>query len=68
MTGNLDEARLLLITVANSFDGTFDANFTSFFGILSVPDAFLLLKDFGVKFNSLQVTFLVEAKVLLELK
>ena len=68
MTGNLDEARLLLIAVANSIDRTFDANFTSLFGILSVPGAFLVLKDFGIKFTSLQVTCLAEAKALLELK
>ena len=41
---------------------------TSFVGILSVPDAFLELRDFRIKFASLEVTCLVEAKVLLELK
>ena len=40
MSGNLDEARLLLIAVANGVDRKSDANFTSFVGILSVPDAF----------------------------
>ena len=32
MSGNLDEARLLLIAVANGFDTIFDANFKSFAG------------------------------------
>ena len=68
MSGNLDEARLLLIVVANGVDGKFDANFKSFVGILSVPDAFLVLRDFRIKFASLEVTCLAEAKVLLELK
>ena len=40
ISGNLDETRLLLIAVANGFDRKFDANFTSFVGNLSVPDAF----------------------------
>ena len=44
----------------------FDANFTSVVGILSVPDAFLELRDFRIKFTSLEVTCFVEAKVLLE--
>ena len=68
MSGNLDEARLLLIAVANGVDGKFDANFKSFVGILSVPDVFLVLRDFRIKFASLEVTCLAEAKVLLELK
>ena len=67
MSGNLDEARLLLITVVNGFDKKFDANLTSFVGILSVPDTFLVLRDFRIKFTSLEVTSLVEANVLLEL-
>ena len=53
MSGNLDDTRLWLIAVANGFDRKFDANFTSFVGILSVPDTFLLLRDFKIKFNSL---------------
>ena len=44
----------------------FDAKFTSVVGILSVPDAFLELRDFRIKFTSLEVTCFVEAKVLLE--
>ena len=53
MSGNLDDTRLWQIAVANGFDTKFDANFTSFVGILSVPDAFLLLRDFPIKFGSL---------------
>ena len=68
MSGNLDEARLLLIGVANGVDRKSDANFTSFVGILSVPDAFLVLRDFRIKFTSLKVTCLAEAKELLEFK
>ena len=69
MSGNLDGARLLLIAVANGFDRKFDANFTSYFvGILSVLNAFLVLRDFRIKFTSLEVTCLAEAKELLELK
>ena len=49
MSENLDEARLLLVAVANGFDRKFDANFTSFIGILSVPDASLVLRDFRIK-------------------
>ena len=63
---NLDEARLLLIAVANGKKS--DANFTSFVGILATPDAFLVLRDFRIKFTSLEVTCLAEAKALLELK
>ena len=65
ISGNLDEPRLLLIAVGNGFDRKSDANFTSFVGILSVPDAFLVLRDFRIKFTSLEVTCLAEAKVLL---
>ena len=68
MSGNLDEAMLLLITFANGVDRKSDANFTSFVGILSVPDAFLLLTDFRIKFTMLEVNGLSDAKVLLELK
>ena len=68
MSGNLDEARLLLIAVTNGFDRKFDANFTSFVGILFAPDAFLVLRDFRIKFTSLEVTCLPVVKVLLELK
>ena len=67
MPGNLDEARLLLIAVAIGFDIKFKANFTSFVGILSVPDAFLVLRDFRINFTSLEVACLAEAKILLEL-
>ena len=49
MSENLDEARLLLVAVANGFDRKFDANFTSFIGILSVPGASLVLRDFRIK-------------------
>ena len=68
MSGTLDGARLLLIAVANGFDRKLDANFTSFVSILSVPDTFLVLRDFRIKFTSLEVTCLAEAKELLELK
>ena len=68
MSGNLDGARLLLIAVANGFDRKLDANFTSFVSILSVPDSFLVLRDFRIKFTSLEVTYLAEAEELLELK
>ena len=68
MSGTLDGARLLLIAVANGFDRKLDANFTSFVSILSVPDSFLVLRDFRIKFTSLEVTCLAEAKELLELK
>ena len=61
-TENLDEARLLLIAVTNGFDRKFDANFTSFVAILFVPDASLVLKDFRIKFISLEATCLAEAK------
>ena len=40
----------------------FDANFTGFVGILSVPDAFLVLRNFRIKFTSSEVTFLAETK------
>ena len=68
MSGNLDGARLLLIAVANGSDRKLDANFTSFVSILSVPDSFLVLRDFRIKFTSLEVTYLAEAEELLELK
>ena len=61
VSGNLDKARLLLIAVANGYDRKFDANFTSFVGILSVPDAFLVLRDFRIKFTSLEVTCLAQS-------
>ena len=68
MSENLDEARLLLIAVANGFDRKFDVNFASYFvGILSELNAFLVLRDFRIKFTSLEVTCLAEAKVFLEL-
>ena len=53
MPGNLDDARLLLITVANGVDRKFNANFTSFV-ILSVQDASLVLRDFRIMFTSLE--------------
>ena len=68
MSENFDETRLLLIAIAHGVDRKFYANFTSFVGILSVPDAFFVLIDFRIKFTSLEVTSLAEAKVLLELK
>ena len=37
---------------ANSVDIKFDANLTSFVGILSAPEAFLMLRDFRIKFIS----------------
>ena len=46
ISGNLDEARLLLIAVAIGIDRKFDANLTSFVGILSAADGFSLLRDF----------------------
>ena len=36
MTGNIDEARLLLIAIANGVDRKLHANLTSFVSILSV--------------------------------
>ena len=68
MSGNLDEAILLLITFANGVDRKSNANFTSFVGILSAPGAFLDLTDFRIKFTTLEVNGLSDAKVLLELK
>ena len=53
MSENLDEARLLLITLANGVDRKFDVNFTSFV-ILSVQDASLVLRDFRIMFTSLE--------------
>ena len=61
MPRNLDEARLLLIAVANGFDRKVDTNFTSFVGILYVPDPFLVLRDFMIKFTLLKVSCLTEA-------
>ena len=40
MSGNLDEARQLLVAIANGVDRKSDANFTSFVGILSVQTPF----------------------------
>ena len=57
MSGNLDGARLLLIAIGNGVDRKFDANLTSFVSILSVPDAFLVLRDFRIKFKLTQITF-----------
>ena len=61
-------ARLLLIAIGNGVDRKFDANLTSFGGILSVRDVFLMSKDFRTKFTSLKVTCFAETKVLLQLK
>ena len=66
MSGN--EARLLLIAVSNDIDKKIDANLTSFVGILSVPDVVLVLRNFGTKFTSWQVTYLAYCKAWLELK
>ena len=66
MSGN--EARLLLIAVSNDVDRKIDANLTSFVGILSVPDVVLVLRNFGTKFTSWQVTYLAYCKAWLELK
>ena len=68
ISGNLDEARMLVIAIANDVDETFGTNVTTFVGILSVPDTFLMLRDFRIKFTLLEVTCLTEGKVLLELK
>ena len=54
MPGNLDEARLLLIAIANGFDGKFDGNLTSFDGILFVQDAPMVLRGFRTKFTCLK--------------
>ena len=51
------------MAVANGFDRKFDAKFSSFVGILSVPGVFLFLIDFKIKFTSLEGTCLAEAKV-----
>ena len=56
MSGN--EKRLLLIAVSNDVDRKIDANLASFVGILSVRDVVSVLRDFGNKFTSLQVTYL----------
>ena len=66
MSGN--EARLLLIAVSNDVDRKIDSNLTSFVGILSVPDVVLMLRNFGTKFTSQQVTYLAYCKAWLELK
>ena len=66
MSGN--EARLLLIAVSNDVDKKIDVNLTSFVGILSVPDVVLVLRNFGTKFTSWQVTYLAYCKAWLELK
>ena len=68
MPGNLDEVRLLFIAISNEVDKKFHANLTSFVGILSVQEAFLVLRDFTIKFTSLEVTCIAEGKVLLVLK
>ena len=67
MSRNFDEARLLLIAIANGGDRKFDANLTSFAGILSVPGTFLVLRNLSL-FTSLEVICLAEGKVSLELK
>ena len=64
ISGNLDESRLLLIAIANGVDRKFDADLKSLVGILSVPDVFLVLRDFRIQFTSLEVTCLAEGKVL----
>ena len=68
ISGNLDKGRLLLIAISNDVDRKLDANLTSFVGILSVPDAFLVLGDFRNQFTSLEVTCIAEGKVLSELE
>ena len=45
LSGNLDAAILILTAVVNGVDRKSDAIFRSFVGILSVPDAFLILRD-----------------------
>ena len=64
LSENLDEARL---AIANGIDRRLNANLTSFVGIFSVPGAFLVLKDFRVKFTYLDVTSLANGKLLLRL-
>ena len=49
-------------------DRKFGANYTSFVGFLSVTEAFLVLRDFSIKFTSSEVTCFAEEKVLLEMK
>ena len=63
MSGNVDEAKLLLITIADSIDKTFDSDLISFVGILSIPYHFFVLRDIEFEFNSLQVTCLAKDKV-----
>ena len=64
---NENETRLLkaIKAIANSVDRKIDANLTSFVGILSVPDVFLPLRDFKIKFTSLEEICLAEGKVFL---
>ena len=57
MSRNLAEARLLLRGIATRVDRKFDGNLTSFVGIPSVPDAFLVLRRFRIKFTSLEVKY-----------
>ena len=56
------------MAVSNDIDKKIDANLTSFVGILSVPDVVLVLRNFGTKFTSGQVTYLAYCKAWLELK
>ena len=56
------------MAVSNDIDKKIDANLTSFVGILSVPDVVLVLRNFGTKFTSWQVTYLAYCKAWLELK
>ena len=51
-----------MITIANDVDRKLDANSTSLVPILFVPELFLVLADFSVKFTSLEVTCVAEAK------
>ena len=60
MSRNLDEARLLLIAIANGVDRKHDANLTTFVGILSALLELLLLHW--------KITCLAKSKVLLKLK
>ena len=48
MSGNLDEAKLLLITITDSIDKTFDSNLISFVGILSILHHFFVLRDIRI--------------------
>ena len=60
--------KALLIAISYAVDRKFDANLTSFIGILSTADVFLVLRNFRIKFYSLEVTCLAIGEVLLELK